>query len=235
MTLKLATLLPNLTGGCAEHVATNLAHALVDRGYSVDLIVLEARGALVGTVNPGVRVGNLNVKRVRSALLPPARYLRNTRPGAVLGNMWPLTVVALWARQLARWPTRMVWGAHTTWSRSELLERLAVGWQVRATMHRLFPKVDGIAAVSRGAADDLARFANLDRKAVSVIYNAAMGAAKPRASAPLAPAEWWTGPHSKVLLVSTLKRIKEHRAVRHAGARVLNLGAGQRRAALGAR
>lgn len=221
-------------------MAINLAHTLANRGYSVDLVVLESRGALVGSVNSGVCVVNLNVKRVRSALLPLARYLRNTQPAAVLANIWPLTVIALWARTLARVPTRMVLAEHTTWSRSELLARPTVGWQVRTSMHHFFPKADGIVAVSNGAADDLARFARLDRRSISVIYNPVVGAERPVSDEVRQPAGWWNGSHKRVLAVGTLKAIKDYVTLLEAfaalrqqvDARLLILGEGECRAAL---
>ena len=89
----------------------------------------------------------------------------------MLASMWPLSVIAPWARVLARVPARLVVAEHSTWSRSELLKRRTVGWQVRTSMQRFFPWADGVVAVSNGAADDLAQFAGLKREMISVIYN----------------------------------------------------------------
>ena len=236
----IALLIPDLRGGGAERVAVNLANSFAQRGYAVDMVLLSATGEFLEHLLPGIRVVDLQVKRMRGALFPLVRYLRRSRPAAVLACMWPLTVTALWARTLARVPTRVFVAEHATWSQSELLERWSVGWQVRTTMHRFFPSADGIVAVSQGAADDLARFANLDRNAITTIYNPVVGDAKPSASAPLAPAGWWTGPHRKVLAVGTLKLIKDYATLLHAfarlrqrvDARLLILGEGECRAAL---
>jgi glycosyltransferase involved in cell wall biosynthesis len=135
---------------------------------------------------------------------------------------------------------RVVVAEHITWSRSELLARWSVGWQVRTSMHHFFPSADGIVAVSQDAADDLARFANLDRNAITAIYNPVVGDAKPPASVPLAPAGWWTGPHRKVLAVGTLKTAKDYSTLlaafaqlhQRVDARLLILGEGECRAAL---
>lgn len=233
-------ILPDLRGGGAERVAVNLANSFAQRGYAVDMILLSATGEFLADLLPGIRVVDLKVKRLRGALIPLVRYLRQRRPAALLACMWPLTVFALLARTLSRVPTRVLVAEHTTWSRSELLNRWGVGWQVRTSMHRFFPRADGIVAVSQGAADDLASFANLDRKAITVIYNPVVGEAKPPASAPLAPDGWWTGPHRKVLAVGTLKPIKDYATVLDAfarlrqrvDARLLILGEGECRPAL---
>ena len=221
-------------------MAVNLANSFAQRGYAVDMVLLSATGEFLTDLLPGIRVVDLKVKRLRRALFPLVRYLRQRRPAALLACMWPLTVCALLARTLSRVPTRVVVAEHTTWSRSELLARWSVGWQLRTSMHRVFSGADGVVAVSQGAADDLARFANLDRKSITVIYNPVVGDAKPPSSVPLAPAGWWTGPHSKVLAVGTLKTIKDYATLLQAfarlrqqvDARLLILGEGECRPAL---
>ena len=204
------------------------------------MVLLSEAGEFLTDLMPGIRVVNLKVKRLRWALFPLMRYLRQSKPAALLACMWPLTLTALWARALSRVPTRVLVAEHTTWSRSELLARLSVGWQVRTSMHYFFPSADGIVAVSQGAADDLACFANLDRKSITVIYNPVVGDAKSVATAPLAPTGWWTGSHHKVLAVGTLKTIKDYATLLQAfarlrqqvDARLLILGEGECRPAL---
>ena len=232
--------MPNLTGGGAERVALNLANSFAQRGYAVDMVLLAATGEFLADLLPSVRVVDLKVTRMRWALLPLVRYLRQARPTAVLACMWPLTLAALWARALARVPSRVVVAEHTTWSRDEIASSPWGRWKVGRTMHWAFPAADGIVAVSQGAADDLARFAKLDRQAITVIYNPVVGAAKPPATVALAPAEWWTGTHRRVLAVGTLKAIKDYATLltafaqlrRQVDARLLILGEGGCRAAL---
>lgn len=236
----ISLLLPDLRGGGAERVAVNLANTFAQRGYVVDMVLLSATGEFLVDLLPGIRVVDLKVSRLRNTVFPLMRYLHQTRPAALLACMWPLTVFALLARTLSHVPARVLVAEHTTWSRSELLSRWGVGWQVRTSMHRFFSGADGIVAVSQGAADDLACFANLDRKSITVIYNPVVGEAKPAASAPLAPAGWWTGPHRKVLAVGTLKTIKDYATLLQAfarlrhrtDARLLILGEGECRPAL---
>jgi glycosyltransferase involved in cell wall biosynthesis len=239
----IALLLPDLRGGGAERVAVNLANSFAQRGYAVDMVLLSATGEFLADLRPEIRVVDLRVNRMRWAVLPLVRYLRQARPDAVLACMWPLTITTLWARSLARVPSRVVVAEHTTWSRSELLRRWSVGWQVRTSMHHVLPLADGIVAVSQGAADDLARFANLDRNAITVIYNPVVGNEKPPVSEPLAPAGWWTGPHRRVLAVGTLKAIKDYATLltsfaqlrQRVDARLLILGEGECRPALEAK
>lgn len=239
--VRISIFLHNLEGGGAEKISINLANAFVERGFAVDMVLLRAEGALLSALDPGVRVVDLKVDRVRWSLLPLVRYLRSERPAALLANMWPLTLNAVWARALARVPVRLIVAEHTTWSRSELLVRPTVGWQVCQTMHHFFPRADGIVAVSQGAADDLARFAGLQRSSISVIYNPVVDTNKsPNFSLPVAPAGWCQGSHQRVLAVGTLKAIKDYATLleafallcRTVEARLLILGEGECRAAL---
>lgn len=240
MVNHIAIFMPNLKGGGAERVSVNLANELSLRGYSVEFVLLSATGDFMADLLPNIRVVNLKVRRLRGAVFPLMCYLRQSRPAAVLACMWPLTVAVLWARTLACVTTRLVVAEHTTWSRSELLNRWTVGWQVRTSMHHFFPGAAGIVAVSEGAADDLARFANLDRKSIKVIYNPVVGDVKQPAKMPLSPTRWWTGPHYKVLAVGTLTTIKDHSTLLQAfarlrhrvDARLLILGEGDCRPAL---
>lgn len=236
----IAIMLPDLRGGGAERVAVNLANALSTRGYRVDMVVMCRSGELLDALSPQVRVVSLDAPRVRQVLWPLWRYIRFAQPVAVLANMWPLTVMAVLAKRMAGVGTRLVVAEHTTWSRSELLARPTVGWQVRTSMHHVFPHADGIVAVSQGAADDLAQFAQLDRQSIQVIYNPVVSALPDRAPVECDPAAWWQGGHRRLLAVGTLKSIKAYdtlidafaRLCSRVDARLLILGEGSERNAL---
>lgn len=237
---RISIMLPDLRGGGAERVAVNLANGFVRRGYLVDMVLLSAHGEFLSDLHPGVNVVELSVDRARWAIFPLIKYMRQARPTAVLACMWPLTILALLARILARANTRLVVAEHTTWSRSELLNRPTVGWQIRKSMHWLFPKAEGVVAVSKGAAEDLAQFARLDSKRITTIYNPVVGPASFPANEPLLPLGWWVGSHRKLLAVGTLKLIKDYETLLNAlsllrqrvDVRLLILGEGECRPAL---
>lgn len=236
----ISILMPHLHGGGAERVAVNLANGFVRRGYAVDMVLLSADGVFLADLLPEIRVIDLKAYRMLMALLPMVRYLRQSRPGALLACMWPLTVIALWAHRLSRVPTRMVVAEHTTWSRDEIAGSKFGRWKVSTTMHHAFAHADAIVTVSKGAADDLALFANLERETITAIYNPISGDEKRRYSGPHPSANWWTGTHHRVLAVGTLKSIKDYSTLvaafallrKQVDARLLILGEGECRSAL---
>lgn len=168
---KVSLVLPNLEGGGAERISVNLANALVERNYEVEMVLLSASGPFLSDLVPGVRVVDLRVTRFRSALMPLIRYIRDSKPTAMLACMWPLTVLAVVARSLSNVPMRLLLAEHNTWSVSQRDHRSWIRPLIRWSMRLCFPHADGIIAVSKGAAADQARFANLDGGLITTIYN----------------------------------------------------------------
>lgn len=204
----IAILLPNLRFGGTERVAVNLANGFFDRGYKVEIVLMSATGEFLSDLKPGIRVVDLQVKRMRWVLPSLLFYLRHSRPTALLASMWPLTVVSVIARFLAKVPMRIVVVEHTTWSRDKIASGSWGRFKVSTTMHFVLPCSDNIVTVSNGAADDLARFANIDRKKITVIYNPVVGCTLPLTCAPLVASGWLAGSGFKVLAVGTLSPIK---------------------------
>lgn len=241
--MKLAIIMPDLRCGGAERVAVNLANQFAANGYATEMVLLSATGELLNNLHPNIHVVELKAKRLRWALRAIIHYLKHERPAAVLASMWPLTVITICARILSNVPARLVVAEHTTWSRSELLNRWSTKWGIRASMHLFFRKSDSIVCVSKGAADDLSSFACLDRSFISTIYNPVVDSKLTQSVLlPTEPAEWCADTHKRVLAVGTLKEIKDYSTLLNAfslllqniNAKLLILGDGECRAALDA-
>jgi glycosyltransferase involved in cell wall biosynthesis len=239
---RIAIVVADLGIGGAERVAVNLANAFLARGYEVDVVTLFSAGALAAELDRGVRVVGMNVGRLRWAFSPLIDYLRSNRPCAVLGFMWPLTAMLVLVRAVSGVKFRLVLSEHCTWSRSELLVRPLMRWRIGLSMRLAFPRADGVVCVSRGTADDLARFAWIDREMISVIYNPVVKTGGHKATnLPLTdPKAWCVGAHRRILAVGALKEIKDystllrafHELRQRVDAKLLILGEGQCRRAL---
>jgi glycosyltransferase involved in cell wall biosynthesis len=168
---RVAFFLPSFRGGGAERVMTTLAMRFAARGVDCDILVAQREGPNLPAPAAGLHVVDLRAKRVVAALAGLARYLREQSPRALLSALPHANVVALWARALARVPTRVVVSEHTmpklSASHSEQLRARVLP----VFMRNAYPKADAIVAVSEGVARDLAELVRLPRERITRIYN----------------------------------------------------------------
>jgi glycosyltransferase involved in cell wall biosynthesis len=169
--IKIAMFLPNLTGGGAERVAVHLANGLADRGYAMEFVLGQAVGVNLAGVSPKVRIVDLRAAHITTVMLPLIRYLRRERPDVLFSHLDHVNVGALFARCLARVPTRVVPVLHTTNSVALANDRSLRVLILRMAMRWLYPWASKIVAVSRGAADDMIDMTGVREDMVRVIYN----------------------------------------------------------------
>jgi glycosyltransferase involved in cell wall biosynthesis len=213
---RIAFLLPNLTPGGAERVGLTLAQSFVERGHEVDLLVAEKRGALVDQVPAGVRLIDLDAKRIRDVPARLIRYLRERRPDAFQVSLWPLTVAGIIAARLSRVPVRLVVSDHISLSRQFGSETLKLAL-LKLTTRIFYPLADARVCVSQGSARDLARVSGMPQRTIATIYNPVPA---PVAANAL-PEQSWGGAQARFLSVGTLKEQKNHALLIDAFARVV--------------
>jgi glycosyltransferase involved in cell wall biosynthesis len=167
----LAIFLRSLAAGGAERVMVNLANHFAEDGLSVDLVLTRMDGAYHREVSPKVRLVDLNSPKLPKSLPGLVRYLRCRKPPVLLSALHYACEIALWARFLARTPTRVVVSEHNTLSveAKSLPQRTA---RLTPLAARLFyPWSDAIVAVSQGVAEDLAVVTGLPVEQIQTIYN----------------------------------------------------------------
>ncbi|MEO7277720.1 MAG: glycosyltransferase [Sphingomicrobium sp.] len=217
--MRVAFLLPTLSGGGAERVALTLIDQLLGNGVEVDLVVAQAVGELLPLVPSSATFFDLQSPRLRDALWPFARYLRQRRPDAVQISMWPLTSVAIAAKWLSRTRPRMVVSEHVAISRDTTdLSPVSLAL-ARRSLGATYRHADGRVAVSRGVATDLAAFGRLPLASIDVIYNPIAIPAKIETSAE-AEGLWGSGLGPRILNVGGFRRQKNQRLLLEAFARL---------------
>ena len=236
----LAIFLPSLAGGGAERAMLNLARGFRDLGHAVELVVASATGPYRDDLPAGVRLIDLGSPRVIRALPGLARYLRRRRPDRLYAAMEHANLVALWARTLARVPTRIIVSVRDSGTgpvgRRDLRQRLCL-----PLARRFYPGADAVVAVSDGTADIAAAELGLARSRIAAVPNPVItpDLAARAAEPPCHP--WLTDAGSPVILAAgrltpqkdfpTLLRAFAILRARRA-ARLLILGEGPDRAAL---
>ena len=206
----IAFFLPSLVGGGAERVVVNLAQGITERGIRVDLVLAAAEGALLDQVSPTVRLVDLRAPRVLRSLVPLAAYLRRERPRVLISSMGHANLIAIWAAKLAGGVAPLIVTEHNTLSQETQRQSRLVGRVWPILLRTFYPWATSVVAVSRGAADDLARTAGLPRHRIEVVYNPVITPAM-LALARQAPDHPWLAPGQPpvILGVGRLTRQKD--------------------------
>jgi glycosyltransferase involved in cell wall biosynthesis len=167
----IAFFLPAVRGGGAQRVVVNLVEGITGRGLPVDLVLAEADGVFLDHLPPAVRLVDLGASRLLGSLRPLAGYLRRERPRVLVSSMSHANLVALWAARLAGWVTPVVVTEHNTMSQSTRHDNPVARGLWPYLLRTFYPWASNVVAVSRGAADDLARTSGFPREQVEVVYN----------------------------------------------------------------
>jgi glycosyltransferase involved in cell wall biosynthesis len=231
---------PSLDAGGAERAALKLAEGLAHRGFDVDLVLAAAKGPRLVEIPPGVRVVDLNARRVLSCLPGLVRYLRREKPDALTSVLDHANVVALWARKLAGYPGRVVVVEQNTLSEAARHGKSRRDRMMPRIVRRFYPWADDVVAVSAGVADDLVRIASLRPERVRVIFNPIVTEDVARMARSPVDHPWFADGSSVFVAAGRLRPQKDFVTLLHAfarlrarrPARLLILGEGPERGAL---
>lgn len=152
--------------GGIEGKLVTLFHEFIARGVTPEFVCL--RGGQVPypeRMPDGVSIVHLPTRSKRDGIPAVARYLRTTRPDAVLTAKDHAAQVTLLARLYGR--VRVPVYVKVTNTLDRVARRRLQRWLIR----RLYPRADGIIANSTGVADDLVASFGIERQRIGVIYN----------------------------------------------------------------
>lgn len=205
----ISIVLPDLRGGGAERVNLDLAKGFTERGFNVEFVLRNAHGELIEIAETLGSIVDLKSPRVRSMIKPLKRYIAERRPDALLASMWPLTAIAIWARDRSRHRCSAVLVEHGILSRQYENRGALHSLALRRSLNYAAQRANGVVGVSKGVADDLAMLTGRDRRQFNVIYNPV-----PCPSAPSdrtrahAEALWDGGAGKRIISVGTFKPVK---------------------------
>ncbi len=168
---RIAFFMPSFRGGGAERVTLLLAEAFGQRGYHVDLLIVNAEGPLREAVPKEVSVLNFGKSRTLNCLLPLASYLRQQMPESLVCTMVHVGLVGITASLISGVAVRVILAVHGVASRNKentsTLKRKIIAFCFR----KIFNKAHAIIAVSQGTAVDFADYFGIARERISVISN----------------------------------------------------------------
>jgi glycosyltransferase involved in cell wall biosynthesis len=214
---------------------------MIERAIPVDLVLATATGPFLRQLSAGVRLVDLRATRLIGSFVPLVRYLRRERPRVVVSSMTHANLITLWAARVAGTATPVVVTVHNTLSQAAHQRSALDGVLEPYLLRTFYPWSAGVVAVSRGAADDLARTSGLSRERVEVVYNPVI-TPELMALARQAPDHPWFAPGQPpvVLGVGRLTRQKDFPTLMRAfaevrkrrPARLVILGEGEDRSTL---
>ena len=182
---RIAFFMPPLGDGGLDRMVLKLAE-LMSADNQVDVVTIKAQGPFLRTICDDVRIIDLKARRALSGLPGLIRYLRREKPYALISAQYYVNVIAVWAKMLAHVPTKVIVTERLATSRDlgrsgRLKDKL-----LPLLMRRAYLRADAIVAVSRGAAEDLARLLRISCDRVRVIYNPTLdGGIVEKAAAPV--------------------------------------------------
>lgn len=164
-----ALFVPSLNHGGVQRVLLTLANGFAEQGWRTDLVLANAAGPYLADVGDRVRVVDLRSPRVAASLPRLVGYLRSQRPGAIISGMPYVNIVAIWARLIARVPTKVIATEHFDYSatlRPTLADKAIRGLSVLS-----YRFADHHVGVSQGVSESAARTFCLRPGSVRTIHN----------------------------------------------------------------
>jgi len=170
---KISIFLPNLTGGGAERLAIYLAHDWIDRGFKVEIVLMQKHGELLSIVSPEIAIIDLKSRKIRNSIFSLYKYLRVSQPDIIWVGMWPLTSTAIISWILAKKVGSIYVIDHNQLSKSVIQELKVPAFFLKMLMKITYPFATGIMTVSNGVKEDLLKLGGFKDNQVKVIYNPA--------------------------------------------------------------
>lgn len=152
-----------------DRAIKNLVPALVERGYSVDLLKVRRHGPHFEFSHPNYRVVDLGTRHTYLAVATIARYLREFRPAVMFSDKDRVNRTALLAAWIARCGTRLVFSVGTTVSIDLTHRGMLERWIQRLSMRYLYPRAFKVIVSSEGVADDMSRYTGLRRSLIHAV------------------------------------------------------------------
>lgn len=170
---KVSFFLPSLGDGGLTRVILLLVGSLIDRGFSVDLVMTSRAQPehLVGLIPDGVSLIQLPSKRTITSIIPLAEYLRNSAAMTLISGGPSSNCVALLAKVISRSNIKTIITEHSIPSVDVRDSGKYNAHILPILMKRLYPSADHIVAVSNAVAKDLSKFINCSIDSIKVIYN----------------------------------------------------------------
>ncbi len=169
---KIAFFMHSLAGGGTEKVMINILRRIDRAKFYPQLILMLKKGEFLEEVPKDVPIYSLERTQLRDVLISLIKVLHCLRPHILIAVSEYANVIALLAAYMSLTGMKKVLTFHRLVSLPKKISDYSprekvVFWISR----RIFPRVDGIVAVSRGVAEDVSKIFSIPLSKIKVIYN----------------------------------------------------------------
>ena len=204
--LRVAFLIPGLSGGGAERATAALAGFLNQDRFEVCL-VLERDTPALYEVPLGIKLVSLRAVKTRGALRPLIKFLRDWKPDILYSALPHLNVLAVIASKLSLVSPKTVVSVHN----NQKFELAAVqdGWLLKILMPLVYKLCDAVVVVSEGIKEELI-ISGVALTKLHVIYNPIDLNQISILSKEPVHHKWFDGSHSVVMAMGRLVSQKNY-------------------------
>ncbi|MCP4683055.1 MAG: glycosyltransferase [Desulfobacterales bacterium] len=195
--------------GGVERMLINLMGGLTALGCKVDLLPVKTRSLCLSDIPSDINVIPLNTSHTRTSLKSLVRYLKNTRPRALLAAKDRANQTAILARFISGVKTRIVVRVGTTVSAALEGKGRSFKYFRYLPMRVLYPRADEIVVVSQGVAREMARITGLPVSHFHVLANPVISSRMTRLAYEKADRPWFNGPEPLIVGAGRLTRQKD--------------------------
>lgn len=148
-----------------------IAENISNKGFSVEILVLENKGALKNKVPKNIKIISLNSSRALYSLFGVFKYLRKSKPDVMLSALGHINIVAILAKILSRVKFRLVITEHAVQSilakKSNKLKENLIPFFIKF----FYRFADHVIAVSLGVERNLINTNSISPERITTIYN----------------------------------------------------------------
>lgn len=170
---KITFFINSLRGGGAERICVVLGNAFVNRGQSVEIVVLHLNNAVLHKeLDNRIKLVNLNIKHARFSIIKIFKYILKNKPENILAFNHQLAVLLSFIRIFSRHRFRIISRNISTLSQKNRNERsLWHKYIVEFFTKTFYKTIDFIIAQSEGMLLDLIENYKVPHAKMKVIFN----------------------------------------------------------------
>ena len=230
---KIFVILPDLRGGGAEKVTTNLCNEFINY-LNVEVLVMNTNGVFHEDLDKRIIVHDMKINKIRNIFIKLPKLIKKRKPDLILAQMWPITSITTLIKFIFNLKIKVFVCEHVNLRESiknETKFNYIFAFIFIYLTHNLVEKV---ITVSEGVKNHLINDFKISTKKISVIYNPIINSKFKNSLVKKRDDLWSKNTKLKLLSVGSLKRQKNFSylietlsIIKHYGFELIIIGEGE--------